>query len=89
MNPAQHSRLEKEKFPDRYCANSRCLWRITNREGVVTSPCQKHPVVAAVDVEAELAQSRALARPYSVERADMLADSILFSLSLPDASGVP
>lgn len=41
MNPAQATRLEKEKHPERFCGNSRCLWRRKHLNGS-DSPCPKH-----------------------------------------------
>lgn len=44
MNPAQHSRLQKEKQPDLFCANPKCLWRRTS------GPCPKHETVRIADI---------------------------------------
>lgn len=40
MNPAQHTRLEKESHPERFCVNKRCLWREETQLGLY--PCPKH-----------------------------------------------
>lgn len=40
MRIAAKVRIEKEKFPERFCHDPRCLWRIWTREG--TKPCPKH-----------------------------------------------
>lgn len=40
MNPAARSREEKEKHPERFCPDARCLWRVETRSG--TRPCLKH-----------------------------------------------
>ncbi len=37
MNPAAHSRQEKEAHPERYCVDRRCLWNV-RRSG----PCPRH-----------------------------------------------
>lgn len=42
MNPAQATRLEKEKHPERFCP--KCLWRIVTTKG--PNPCRKHPNAA-------------------------------------------
>lgn len=42
MNPAQHSRLEKEAHPELYCSVKACLWKIVKRDGTL-DPCRKHP----------------------------------------------
>jgi hypothetical protein len=42
MNPAEHSRKDKELHPERYCANTKCLWRIVTARG--PNPCKNHPV---------------------------------------------
>ncbi len=36
MNPAKHAREDKEKHPEKYCTNPRCLWRKSSGE------CPKH-----------------------------------------------
>lgn len=46
MNPTHGSvarsvREDKEKHPEKYCRNPRCLWRVETREG--RKPCPKHP----------------------------------------------
>lgn len=84
MNVAQSVRLQKEKHPANYCAHPRCLWRIVNGRTGESTPCQRHPARSAVNVEAELAQSRAIAGPHSVDRADLFA-AIMLSLA-PGAS---
>jgi hypothetical protein len=35
-------REEKERYPDRFCYNRKCLWRVVHRDGKLT-PCPKHP----------------------------------------------
>lgn len=35
MNPAQHSRIEREKYPERYCP--KCLWSVAR-----SGPCPRH-----------------------------------------------
>ena len=36
MNPAASERKRKEKSPERFCPNSRCLWRRAS------GPCPRH-----------------------------------------------
>lgn len=38
---AKSVRLNKEKYPERYCANPTCLWNISSG-----NPCPKHPDAA-------------------------------------------
>jgi len=38
---AMNVRLNKEKHPEKYCHDSRCLWRTETRQGF--KPCPKHP----------------------------------------------
>jgi hypothetical protein len=40
MNTAAKVRHEKEQYPERFCPDKRCLWRIWTREGA--KPCPKH-----------------------------------------------
>ena len=40
MRIAAKVRLEKEKNPERFCADKRCLWRVQTRTG--PRPCPKH-----------------------------------------------
>jgi hypothetical protein len=40
MNPAASSRKAKEKNPENYCTNSKCLWRVKTNQG--DKPCPKH-----------------------------------------------
>lgn len=37
---AKSVRLEKEAHPERFCKDSKCLWRVPTREG--DQPCPKH-----------------------------------------------
>lgn len=41
MNTAQKVRLHKEKRPELYCSDKRCLWRVVRVSGEFT-PCRKH-----------------------------------------------
>lgn len=41
MHPAQATRLEKERWPHRFCSNPRCLWRVLHLNRPDT-PCLKH-----------------------------------------------
>ena len=40
MRIAAKVRLEKEKYPERFCTDKKCLWRIWTRDGA--KPCPKH-----------------------------------------------
>jgi hypothetical protein len=35
---AKKVRVDKESHPERYCEDSRCLWRVSS------GPCPKHPI---------------------------------------------
>jgi hypothetical protein len=41
---AKHVRERKEKYPQFYCANPRCLFRTFNARTNMVTPCPKHPV---------------------------------------------
>jgi hypothetical protein len=41
MNPAEHSRNEKEAHPEKYCPDGKCLWKTQTSKGF--NPCKKHP----------------------------------------------
>lgn len=63
MNPAQATRLEKEKHPERFCRKRGCLWRETHRgrsdAGINESPdtpCPKH-MAKAIDLMEALKKS--------------------------------
>ena len=45
MNVAASVRLAKDKHPERFCANPRCLWRIVRGDGSA-NPCRNHPAPA-------------------------------------------
>ena len=56
MNTAARVREEKERHPERFCADPRCLWRVETHELVawkplrwrpVRKPCPKHPLTNA------------------------------------------
>lgn len=32
---------EKERHPERFCKEPKCLWRVATRNG--SNPCKKHP----------------------------------------------
>jgi hypothetical protein len=36
---------KKAEHPEHYCSHSKCLWRIADRDGNITTPCKstKHP----------------------------------------------
>jgi hypothetical protein len=40
-NVAASVRAQKEKNPELFCADRKCLWRIVKRDGTL-SPCQNH-----------------------------------------------
>lgn len=40
---AKRVRLMKEKYPDHYCSDSRCLWRRYNGQTREITECPKHP----------------------------------------------
>lgn len=45
MRIAAKVRLEKERYPERFCADKRCLWRVVHWRGVTVkriTPCPKH-----------------------------------------------
>ena len=42
MNVAASVRLAKDKNPERFCSNPRCLWRIVRGDGSA-NPCRDHP----------------------------------------------
>lgn len=42
---AKSVREMKEKYPQDYCADPRCLWRVVTNRG--PNPCQKHPHLGA------------------------------------------
>ena len=41
MSIAAKVRTKKEKWPERFCADPRCLWRTDTRDGF--RPCPTHP----------------------------------------------
>jgi hypothetical protein len=43
MRIAERCREEKERHPERFCPERRCLWRVVTRAGI--NPCLYHPVV--------------------------------------------
>lgn len=47
-------RTEKEAHPERFCSNSKCLWRVVTARGL--NPCQNHPATTLAPVRVNLAQ---------------------------------
>lgn len=41
MNPAKQTRIHKQTWPELYCPNDKCLWRV-KRDGKPDTPCPKH-----------------------------------------------
>lgn len=42
MNVATAVRRSKERHPEHYCPNPRCLWRVVNGQTGEVKPCPKH-----------------------------------------------
>lgn len=69
MNPAQATRIEKEKHPERFCPDKKCLWRI--RRLCMTpleSPCPKHMKAkpASLNEEADRLGGRKTELPHTL-----------------------
>ena len=47
MNVAQSVRLKKEKHPEIFCQNAKCLWRIWTLAG--PNPCPNHPIAQVAE----------------------------------------
>jgi hypothetical protein len=39
-HPAELTRREKERYPERFCSAKGCLWRIGDRFGKYLGPCK-------------------------------------------------